>query len=99
DGNQIGKFIDFAWPATLTRTRTHAMPNGFATLAGAHIAMTSNDAIALDLFDVPASAGAGDFVVDPANRFTFIYPRLIGRGSSANFAQTIGLARRRPQNR
>lgn len=99
DGKQVGKFIDFAWPDTLTRTRTHAMPIGFATLAGAHVAMTSADAVALDTLEVPAAVGAGDFVVDPANRFTFIYPRLIGRGSSANFAQTIGLARRRPQNR
>jgi hypothetical protein len=68
-------------------------------MAGAHIAMTSSDAVALDMFDVPPSPAAGDFVVDPANRFTFIYSRLIGHGSSANFAQTIGLARRRPQNR
>ena len=99
DGKQVGKFIDFAWPETLTRTRTHATPIGFATLAGAHVALTSADAVALDTLDVPAAVAAGDFVVDPANRFTFIYPRLIGRASSANFAQTIGLARRRPQNR
>jgi hypothetical protein len=58
DGKQVGKFIDFAWPATLTRTRTHAMPNGFATLAGAHIAMTSGEAVALDMFDVPPSPAA-----------------------------------------
>jgi hypothetical protein len=99
DGRQVGKFIDFAWPVRLTRTRTHAMPNGFATLAGVHVAMTSTEGVALDMLDVPPAAGAGDFVVDPANRFTFIYPRLIGHWSSANFAQTIGLARRRPQNR
>jgi hypothetical protein len=99
DGNQLGKFIDFAWPDMLTRTRTHAMPIGFATLAGAHVALTSADGVGLDTLEVPAAVGAGDFVVDPANRFTFIYPRLIGRGSSANFAQTIGLPRRHPQNR
>jgi len=99
DGKQVGKFIDFAWPSTLSRTRTHSMPNGFATMGGDHIAMTSADAVALDMFDVLPAAAVGDFVVDPANRFTFIYPRLIGRASSANFAQTIGLARRRPQNR
>ena len=87
DGKQVGKFIDFAWPVALTHTRTHSMPNGFATLAGDHIAMTSTDAVALDMFDVPPATAVGDFVIDPANRFTFIYPRLIGRGSSANFAR------------
>jgi hypothetical protein len=75
------------------------MSGGFATLAGSRVAMTSTDGVALDTFEIPPAAGAGDFVVDPANRFTFLYSRLIGYGSSANFAQTIGLPRRHPQNR
>jgi hypothetical protein len=100
DGKQLGKFIDFAWPSTLTRTRTHAMPIGFATLSEAHVAVTSGDGVGLETLDIPAAAAAGDFIVDPANRFTYIYARLIGRASSANFAQTMVLPpRRRPQNR
>jgi hypothetical protein len=49
--------------------------------------------------DIPPAVGAWDFVVDPANRFTFIYSRLVRPAASANFAQTIALPRRRPQNR
>jgi len=41
----------------------------------------------------------GDFTVDPANVLTFIYSRTAGLGTTANFAQSLGLPRRRPQNR
>jgi hypothetical protein len=98
-GKQLGKFIDFAWPNALTRTTTRAMTGGFATLAGSRVAMTSTEGVALDTIDLPPAVGSGDFFVDPANRFTFIYARFFGYASSANFAQTIGLPRRRPQNR
>jgi hypothetical protein len=100
DGKQLGKFIDFVWPSAVTRTRTHATAAGFATLAGRRVAMTSIDGVGLDTIDIPLAIGVGDFVVDPANRFTFIYSRLVGYASSANFAQTISfsLPRRRPQN-
>ncbi|HXA16890.1 MAG TPA: hypothetical protein VN380_07860 [Thermoanaerobaculia bacterium] len=100
DGKQLGKFIDFDWPNALTRTRTHPMGTGFATLAGRRVAMTSTDGVGLDTIDIPLAISVGDFVVDLANRFTFIYSRLVGYASSANFAQTISLSlpRRRPQN-
>jgi hypothetical protein len=99
DGKQLGKFIDFAWPYAITRTRSHPMTGGFATLSGSRLALTSTDGVALDSIEIPPAAGGGDFVVDPANRFTFLYARLVGSAGSANFAQTIGLPRRRPQNR
>ncbi|MEA2325322.1 MAG: hypothetical protein QOE68_281, partial [Thermoanaerobaculia bacterium] len=99
DGKQLGKFIDFAWPNAVARTITHAMTGGFATLSGSRLALTSTDGVALDTIEIPPAAGGGDFVVDPANRFTFLYARSVGSAGSANFAQTIGLPRRRPQNR
>lgn len=100
DGKQLGKFIDFVGPNAVTRTRTRAMTAGFATLAGRRVAMTSTDGVGLDTIDIPPAIGVGDFVVDPANRFTFIYSRLVGYASSANFAQTISLSlpRRRALN-
>jgi len=98
-GKQLGKFIDFAWPYAFGRTRTHAITGGFATLAGSRVALTSADGVALDTIDIQPAAGTGDFVADPSNRLTFIYSRLVGNTSAATFAQTMGLPRRRPQNR
>jgi hypothetical protein len=98
-GKQLGKFIDLAWPYAFTRTRTHAMAGGFATLAGTRIALTSSDGRALDTIDVPSIAAGADFVVDPANRFTFIYSHTVASTGTATFAQTVGLPRRHPSNR
>jgi len=98
-GKQIGKLIDFAWPYAVSRTRTHAMTGGFATLAGSRIALTSLDGRALDAFDVPEVAAGGDFAVDAANRFNLLYSRQNGDASISTFAQTIGLPRRHASNR
>ena len=97
-GKQLGKLIDFAWPYAVSRTRTHAMVGGFATLAGSRIALTSLDGRALDSFDVPEVAAGGEFAVDAANRFTLIYSRQNGEASIATLVQTIGLPRRRASN-
>jgi len=97
-GKQLGKVIDFAWPTRVTRTRSRAMPEGFAALAGGRIALTSSAGVALDTIDVP-QIGTGDFVVDPSDRFTFIYSRPLGNATSVIAAQSISLPRRRPQNR
>jgi len=106
-GKQLGNVIDFAWPFAITRTRTHAMSSatssatssGFATLAGSRIALTSSDGRALETIDVQPVSATGDFAVDSANRFTFIYTHPVGTASNATFAQIIGLPRRHPQNR
>jgi hypothetical protein len=97
-GKQLGKLIDFEWPYAVSRTRTHAMANGFATLAGSRIALTSTEGRPLDAFDVPEVAAGGDFAVDPANRFSLVYSRSTGNALVATFAQTAGLPRRRPSN-
>jgi hypothetical protein len=93
-GKQFGKLIDVPWPYAVSRTRTHAMPGGFATLAGSRIALTSTEGRSLDAFDVPEAAAGGDFAVDAANRFSLIYSRSTGNALIATFAQTIGLPRR-----
>jgi hypothetical protein len=98
-GRQLGKFIDFSWPYAVVRTRTHAMTGGFATLSGSRVALTSLDGVALDTINIDQGSSTGDFVVDPANRLTFIYTRTVGNTNAATFAQTIGLPRRHPQNR
>lgn len=97
-GKQLGKFIDFPGPGILASIRTHAMAGGFATLAVNRVALTSTDGVALGTMDIPVPLAAGDFAVDASNLFTFIYSRTVGK-NAANFAQTIGLPRRRPQNR
>jgi hypothetical protein len=97
-GKQLGKFIDYPWPDIIGSLRTHAMAGGFATLAGNRVALTSTDGTALGTMDVAAPLADGDFTVDATNLFTFIYSRTNGK-NAANFAQTIGLPRRRPQNR
>jgi hypothetical protein len=98
-GKQLGKFIDVSWPDAVTRPRSHPMAGGFATLSLNRIALTSTDGVALGTIDIPALPATGDFTVDAANLLTFIYSRPTGVASFANFAQTIGLPRRRPQNR
>jgi len=98
-GKQLGKFIDFSWPDAVARPRTHPMAGGFATLTQNHLALTAIDGIVLGTIDIPALPATGDFAVDPANLLTFIYSRTAGLGTTATFAQTIGLPRRRPQNR
>jgi hypothetical protein len=98
-GKQLGNVIDFAWPYAFTRTPTHAMSSGFATLAGSRIALTSSGGLALETIDVQPVTSTGDFAVDPANRFALIYSHAVGTGSIATFAQTVGLPRRHPQNR
>lgn len=98
-GKQLGSVIDFAWPHAVSRTRTHAMAGGFATLAGSRLALTSSDGRALDAMNVPAVADGGDFAADDANRVTFVYSRSAGSGSIATFAQTIGLPRRHASDR
>ncbi len=97
-GKQLGKVIDFAWPTRVTRIRSHAIAEGFAALAGGRVALTSSAGVALDTIDVP-QIGTGDFVVDPSDRFTFIYSRAVGNATSVIVAQSISLPRRRPQNR
>ncbi|HSY49051.1 MAG TPA: hypothetical protein VLC46_09580 [Thermoanaerobaculia bacterium] len=94
-GRELGRLIDFAWPFNFMRTRTRAMPGGFATLAGDRIAVTSSDGRALGTIDVPSIPSVADFIVDPANRFTFLYSHTIG-GANATFSQVIGMPRRRP---
>ena len=98
-GKQLGKFIDFSWPDAVTHLHTHAMAGGFVTLTQNHLALTGTDGIALGTIDIPALPATGDFTVDPANVLTFIYSRTAGLGTTANFAQSLGLPRRRPQNR
>jgi len=105
-GKQLGNVIDFPLPFAFTRTRTHvifsamssATSSGFATLAGNRIALTSSDGRALETIDVQPISATGDFAVDSANRFTFIYTHPVGTASNATFAQIIGLPRRHPQN-
>lgn len=97
-GKQLGKFIDFPWPDIIASVRTHAMAGGFATLAVNRVALTSTDGVALGTMDIAAPLAAGDFTVDANNLFTFIYSRTAGK-NAANFAQTIGLPRRRPSSR
>jgi len=98
-GKQIGRFIDFAWPVAFARTSTRAMAGGFATLAGSQVALTSSEGLALDTIDVAFIGDNGDLVIDPANRFTFVYSRAVGGSNTATFAQTIGLPRRRAGTR
>ncbi|HXH41511.1 MAG TPA: hypothetical protein VNN08_22980 [Thermoanaerobaculia bacterium] len=97
-GKQLGNFIDFAWPYAFTRTRTHAMAGGFASLAGSRMALTSSDGRALATMNVPPVAATGDFAVDPANRFAFVYSHAVAGAGIATFAEILGLPRRRPQN-
>jgi len=98
-GKQLGKFIDVSWPDAVARPRSHPMAGGFATLSLNRIALTSTDGVALGTIDIPALLATGDFTVNAANLLTFIYSRPTGVASFANFAQTVGLPRRRPQNR
>jgi hypothetical protein len=98
-GKQLGALIEFASPFAVSRSRTHAMASGFATLAGSRIALTSSDGRALDSFDVPETAAGGDFAVDAANRFILVYSRTFATPSIATFAQTIGLPRRHASDR
>src|SRR3954447_2321913 len=99
-GKQLSAFIDFAWPSAVTRTRTRAMPNGFAmfaVFARSRIALTSYDGRALDAFDVPEIAAGGDFAVDPDGRFDVIYSRSPGPQIVATYAQTVGSPRGFPR--
>jgi hypothetical protein len=90
-GKQLSGFIDFAWPSPVSRTRTRAMPNGyamFAVFAGSRIALTSADGRALTVFDVPETAAGGDFAADPDGRFVLVYSR--SAPITATFAETVG---------
>jgi hypothetical protein len=98
-GKQLSGFIDFAFPSAVTRTRTHAMPNGFAmfaVFAGSRIALTSYDGQALDAFDVPDIAAGGDFAADPDGRFDVVYSRSSG-AAVVTVAQTVGSPRALPR--
>jgi hypothetical protein len=101
-GKQLSAFIDFAWPYAVSRTRTHAMPIGFAmfaVFAGSRIALTSYDGRAVDAFDVPEIAAGGDFAGDPDGRFDVVYSRSAGTPTIATFAQTVGSPRGLPRRR
>jgi hypothetical protein len=90
-GKQLSAFIDFAWPFPVSRTRTRAMPNGyamFAVFAGSRIALTSSDGRALAAFDVPETAAGSDFAPDPDGRFVLVYSR--AATITATFAETVG---------
>jgi len=90
-GKQLSAFIDFASPSPVVRTRTRAMPNGyamFAVLAGSRIALTATDGRALGAFDVPEYAAGGDFAADPDGRFVLVYSRAVV--FTATFAETVG---------
>jgi hypothetical protein len=98
-GKQLSGFIDFAWPSAVSRTRTRAMPNGyamFAVFAGNRIALTSYEGRALDAFDVPEVAAGGDFAANADGRFDVVYSRPASQ-SVATFAQTVGSPRALPR--
>jgi hypothetical protein len=92
-GKQLTGFIDFAWPYPASRTRTHPVPNGFATLAGNRIALTSFDARAIDTVDIPETAAGGDFAADVDGRVGLVYARSTGTPTIATFVQTIAVPR------
>src|SRR5207302_3248588 len=87
-GKQLSGFIDSALLYAASRTRTRAVPNGFATFAGNRIALTSSDGRALIGVDVPEIAGGGDFASDVDGRAVLVYSRSAGPGMIATFAQT-----------
>lgn len=95
DGKQLSAIIEFALPYAVTRTRTHATANGFATLAGSRIALTSSDGRALDAFDVPDVAAGGELAVDSSTRFVLLYSRTVFNPTVSTLAQTIDVSRRR----
>jgi hypothetical protein len=98
-GKQLSAIIEFAWPNAVTRTRTHSTANGFATLAGSRIALTSSDGRALDAFDVPDIAAGGELAVDSSTRFVLFYSHTFANVSVATFAQNIDVPRRRASKR
>jgi hypothetical protein len=89
-GKQLSGFINFAWPYTVSRTRTRAMPNGYAVLAGSRIALTSADGRATNAFDVPDVAAGGDFAANSDGRFDVVYSRSTDTAIVATFVQTVG---------
>jgi hypothetical protein len=92
-GKQLTGFIDFAWPYPPSRMHTHAVPNGFATLTGNRIAVTSFDGRAIDAVDIPETAAGGDFAADVNSRVGLVYGRSTGTPTIATFVQTIAVPR------
>ena len=98
-GKQLSGFIDSALPYAASRTRTRAVPNGFATFGGSRIALTSSDGSALIGVDVPEIAAGGDFASDVDGRVVLVYGHSAGPGMIATFAQTMALPRIVPRRR